>query len=230
MGAGAGGPLDGRRPAQDAPPPEPTQKRLLAAGEDRRAAVAIGWRSRGPDGVGVFWIDRKTHVLRRFEYPTDELKKLLAGGRVEDLSLVADFTAAQIDAKRRSQGVPVRDSARNRNGRVPDAAEAALLGKPSPDFFFVGLDGKPVTMKSLAGKIAVFDFWATWCQPCRESLPEMEKVYQKFKDNDKVAFFAVNIEPETVPRADLEKVFGELSVNLPMVPRSAAALREWRSA
>ena len=170
-----------------------------------------------PDGVGVFWIDQKTRVLRRFEYPTENLKKFLAGGRVEDLSLVADFTSAQLGQNVDPKAFQFEVPPETKTVAALTPPGLALLGKPSPDFFFVGLDNKPVTMKSLAGKIVVLDFWASWCQPCRESLPEMEKVYQSFKDNDKVAFFAVNIEPETVPRADLEKVFGELNVNLPMV-------------
>ena len=79
-----------------------------------------------------------------------------------------------------------------------------------PDFKFFDLDGKPVTPESLAGKVVVLDFWATWCGPCKQSLPNLEKVYEKYKDNPKVAFYAVSIDQPKVENKELVKTFEQL--------------------
>ena len=179
-----------------------------------------------PDGKGVFWIDQKTRVLLRFEYPTEELKKSLPGSRAEGLSLVADFRYAQLNQDVDPKAFQFELPPETKTVAALTPPGLALLGKPSPDFFFVGLDNKPVTMKSLAGKVVVLDFWATWCEPCRESMPELEQAYQHFKGNDKVAFLAVNTEPESVPRADLEKRLRRVERPRAGVSRFAASLRD----
>jgi thiol-disulfide isomerase/thioredoxin len=47
-------------------------------------------------------------------------------------------------------------------------------GKPAADFSATLLDGKPVSLSALRGKVIVLDFWATWCAPCREGLPHLQ--------------------------------------------------------
>lgn len=49
-------------------------------------------------------------------------------------------------------------------------------GKPAPDITLHGLDGKAVKLSSLRGKPVFLDFWATWCGPCRMSLPHTDKL------------------------------------------------------
>ena len=52
---------------------------------------------------------------------------------------------------------------------------------PAPDFTFPGLDGKMVSLSDYKGKVVLLNIWATWCPPCVEEMPSMEKLYQKFK-------------------------------------------------
>jgi thiol-disulfide isomerase/thioredoxin len=51
----------------------------------------------------------------------------------------------------------------------------------SVDFSLEALDGKNVTLSSYRGKVVLLSFWATWCGPCKQEMPAMEKLYQKLK-------------------------------------------------
>lgn len=66
------------------------------------------------------------------------------------------------------------------------------VNTPAPEFSLTTDDGKVVTSSELRGKVVVLAFWATWCEPCWQELPRVEKVYASYKDNRAVLFWAVN--------------------------------------
>ena len=66
---------------------------------------------------------------------------------------------------------------------APDKQSASADGdlKAAPEIALPITKGAaPVALSSWKGKVVLIDFWATWCGPCRESIPEVERVYQKY--------------------------------------------------
>jgi peroxiredoxin len=74
--------------------------------------------------------------------------------------------------------------------RPPEALEA-------PDFTLPDVDGRPVRLRELRGKLVFLNFWATWCPPCRLEMPSMERLYQTFKETA-FAMLAVSIDRQGV--------------------------------
>jgi thiol-disulfide isomerase/thioredoxin len=68
-----------------------------------------------------------------------------------------------------------------------------LLGEPAPPFKTVNLRDEPIDLAAHVGKdIVMLDFWATWCGPCVQAMPDIERVAKKFADRGLV-LYAVNV-------------------------------------
>jgi thiol-disulfide isomerase/thioredoxin len=71
--------------------------------------------------------------------------------------------------------------------------ENTKSGKAAPDITLNTVDGKQIQLKSLLnGKFTYIDVWATWCGPCCKEIPFLEKLVEKFKDNNKVQFISIS--------------------------------------
>lgn len=65
------------------------------------------------------------------------------------------------------------------------------INLPAPAFSLATLNGGTVTSGDLRGHVVVLAFWATWCSPCRQELPDLQKVYERYKDKPNIDFYAV---------------------------------------
>jgi thiol-disulfide isomerase/thioredoxin len=59
----------------------------------------------------------------------------------------------------------------------PEMARARM----APAFTITTMDGQRISLDDLQGKVVLMDFWATWCGPCREALPHIRQIAQKFQ-------------------------------------------------
>ena len=62
----------------------------------------------------------------------------------------------------------------------------------APDFSIEDIDGAVHTLSAYRGKVVIVNFWATWCPPCREEMPSMERAWQKLRHED-IVMLAINV-------------------------------------
>jgi len=70
------------------------------------------------------------------------------------------------------------------------------IARTALDFTLAAVEGEPLKLASLKGKVLVLDFWATWCGPCRVQHPLYEQVRERFKDRDDVVLLNINTDEE----------------------------------
>jgi thiol-disulfide isomerase/thioredoxin len=77
-------------------------------------------------------------------------------------------------------------------------------GEIAPDWKLNDANGKTHTLSEYRGKVIVMDFWATWCEPCKEIMPRMQKLYEKYQDKE-VVVFGVNSWEQRDPVAFMQE-------------------------
>ncbi|BAS25956.1 TlpA family protein disulfide reductase [Limnochorda pilosa] len=66
----------------------------------------------------------------------------------------------------------------------------AAVGRPAPAFALETLDGRTVSLEALRGKVVFLNFWASWCGPCRDEAPDLQRFHQAY--GDRVVQLGVN--------------------------------------
>jgi len=67
-------------------------------------------------------------------------------------------------------------------GEAMAKLEAADAAREKADFALTDLQGRNWHLRELQGKVVLVNFWATWCPPCRKEMPDLEALYEKYKD------------------------------------------------
>ncbi len=110
------------------------------------------------------------------------------------------------------------NSESNQDGTMmvaPNAPKELKTGEKAPDFSLETLSGDLLTLADLKGKKVFLNFWATWCPPCQEEMPELEKFYQDF--GDEVEIVAVNATGSEKDVSEVNKYMNGHNYHFPVV-------------
>jgi len=80
---------------------------------------------------------------------------------------------------------------------TPLCAADISPGYPAPEFTLKSQKGKNLSLKELRGQVVMINFWATWCGPCRQEIPVLNTLYEKYRDTGFV-LLGVNVDSESV--------------------------------
>lgn len=141
-----------------------------------------------PDGTLALWIDDASFILRRLKLPTAAYAAFLSSqvGPVSRVEVVAEFKNASFDATIADEAfsfeVPkgARTVAAIEPVQSPDPP-AESIGKASPPFTLSSLSGDRVSRESLAGRIAVLEFFFDGCGPCTRTMPRVLEAVGKLR-------------------------------------------------
>ena len=97
---------------------------------------------------------------------------------------------------------------------APPLATGAVAPQASaPDFTLRTLNGPNLRLAEQRGRVVMVNFWATWCGPCRQEMPQLDRLYQKYKSSGFV-LLGVNVDEDARKATD---VAAKLGVTFPVL-------------
>lgn len=112
------------------------------------------------------------------KYPKSENGLYLIGAAVNLTYLQVDTLINLLDSSLNKS--PYKGNAEYTKRRI----WSAETGKLFPSLNLPDSSGKTVTIENYRGKTLLIDFWSSWCKPCRQEIPDLKKIYSKFKNRD----------------------------------------------
>ena len=101
-------------------------------------------------------------------------------------------------------------------GSQAQAISILEKGSVAPDFQLTTIDGKVTSLSDFRGQTVILNFWASWCPPCREEMPELEQFYKKNKQNN-VTILSVNLTSQDSGRQKLQQFIQDYSLTFPIL-------------
>jgi len=110
------------------------------------------------------------------------------------------------------------------------AAASAQLpswsGGPAPALRLLDLDGKEHALEAYRGKVVLINFWATWCEPCKDEMPSIERLRRSLEGRP-FAVLAVNL---AEPDSRVQRFLREVPLGFPvLMDRDTAASKAWKA-
>lgn len=110
-----------------------------------------------------------------------------------------------------------------KGGMISSVQETHEIGDTAPDFELNTLRGEKLQLSKLRGKKVILNFWATWCPPCREEMPEMQKFNDDFKEE--VEIVAVNLTESENKEANVAEYIDKYQYTYPIPLDKKAKVR-----
>ena len=129
----------------------------------------------------------RSHLLGPCRVDVREIDQLLIGAAIEQAASTLAFHQWKLKPALEPLAAEEGDSGDS------EGLASVLVGKPAPDFELELLDGGRFHLDAQKGQIIVLDFWASWCAPCLQVMPQVDKVAQEFA-GENVRLIAVNMQ------------------------------------
>ena len=109
----------------------------------------------------------------------------------------------------------VRYTQRELTGATATTGSVTFLKERAeiPPFTAVDIDGRPIATAALRGKVVIVNFWATWCPPCREEIPDLVALQTKYKDQLQI----IGISQDSGSVADVRQFAKAHGINYPTI-------------
>ena len=169
----------------------------------------------------------RTKYLAESYADRNSVLAILPGLRGAENEAFVDEVLAKLEAKNPNYAPLVK----YKGDRAEAKAQQARLadGMPAPEFSYPTADGKKnYGPQSFKGKILVLDFWASWCGPCRQEIPNLKKDYKEFSDKG-VVFLSVSVDKDPVAwkKAMKEENMPWTQVNAPKAGKEVMKLYQF---
>lgn len=109
--------------------------------------------------------------------------------------------------RRMAAALLVLSAVGNAHARMPE------IGAAAPDFTLRSSTGKNLKLSEYRGQVVMINFWATWCAPCRQEMPHLNRLYEQYR---KAGFMLLGVNIDDNPRA-AEAMAAHLKIRFPVL-------------